>query len=221
MPLLESFRATRWVRLTNLVLQAVLVLTLFGGLNYLAGNHPWRFDLTRYRRYTLSPETVAYLRDLNRPVQIVVTKPEGEVSPELLGLLREYVYATEGNANGQVSVRYLDIYVFRKEAESLGIDQPGVIWLRCGDKARVLQMDELYRVENGERQAFQGEQTITSAILDVSNPKPNDFRRGIFRRESGHTPPNLRKQIARLQFQIIFVDECHEGSPCCRSRQFC
>jgi hypothetical protein len=33
-------------------------------------------------------------------------------------------------------------------------------------------MDELYRVENGERQAFQGEQTITSAILDVSNPKP-------------------------------------------------
>ena len=68
----ESFRAARWTRTANLVLQAVLFLTLFAGLNYLAGTHvlaesPWRFDLTRYRRYSLSPETLAYLSDLPRP----------------------------------------------------------------------------------------------------------------------------------------------------------
>jgi hypothetical protein len=172
MPPFESFRAARWVRLANLVLQAVLVLSLFAGLNYVAGNHPGRFDLTQYRRFTLSPETVAYLRDLNRPVQIVVTTAEEKVTPELRGLLREYVYATEGNANSQITVRYLDIYLFRSEAERLGLTEPDVIWVRCGDKPRVLRMNELYRVQNGERQAFQGEETITSAILDVSNPKP-------------------------------------------------
>jgi hypothetical protein len=37
---LQSFRAVRWLRTLNLVLQAFLVLTLFGGLNYLARNHP-------------------------------------------------------------------------------------------------------------------------------------------------------------------------------------
>ncbi len=46
MPPFDSFRAARWVRTLNLVLQAVLFLTLFAGLNYLARNHAWRFDLT-------------------------------------------------------------------------------------------------------------------------------------------------------------------------------
>ena len=59
MKALESFRLARWVRTANLVVQAVLFMTLFGGLNYLAGSHSWRFDLTRYRRYSLSPETLA------------------------------------------------------------------------------------------------------------------------------------------------------------------
>ena len=55
MPAFDSFRATRWIRTVNLVLQAVLFLTLFGGLNYLARHQSWRFDLTRARRYSLSP----------------------------------------------------------------------------------------------------------------------------------------------------------------------
>ena len=53
MPDLESFRAARWLRTFNLVLQAVLFLTFFLGLNYLARHHAadLRFDLTRDRRY--------------------------------------------------------------------------------------------------------------------------------------------------------------------------
>ena len=100
----ESFRRARWVRTTNLVLQAVLFVTLFGGLNYLAGNHAWRFDLTRYRRYSLSPETLAYLKELRSPVRIIVTVAEDSASPEIRGLLREYAYATEGNPDGRISV---------------------------------------------------------------------------------------------------------------------
>jgi hypothetical protein len=172
MPILESIRDARWFRQANLVLQAVLFLTLVAGLNYLASDHPSRFDLTRYWRNTLSPETVAYLRDLGRSVQIVVTFGDDSVSPELRGLLREYVYATEGNPDGGVAVQYLDVYIFRHDAEHLGVDEANRIWVRCGDKTRVLTLDDLYRVQNGERQAFQGEQAITSAILDVSNPAP-------------------------------------------------
>jgi hypothetical protein len=37
---IDSFRAARWIRTLNLVLQAVLFLTLIGGLNYLAGATP-------------------------------------------------------------------------------------------------------------------------------------------------------------------------------------
>src|SRR5690606_15156707 len=100
----DSFRTARVIRTTNLVLQAVLFLTLFSGLNYLARNHAWRFDLTAHRRYSLSPETKSYLQNLQRPVRIVVTLTENDDNADvaqayrdLRGLLREYSYATESN----------------------------------------------------------------------------------------------------------------------------
>jgi ABC-type uncharacterized transport system involved in gliding motility auxiliary subunit len=179
MPVFDSFRAARWVRTLNLVLQAVLFLTLFGGLNYLARNHAWRFDLTHQRRFSLSPETLSYLHNLPRPVRIVVTLTEDADNPELAqayrdvrGLLREYVYATESEENRRISVEYLDVYQRRREADQLGIADPNIVVLICGDKRRVVTPAELYGVRNREtRVAFKGEQAITSAILDVSNPE--------------------------------------------------
>jgi hypothetical protein len=166
----DSFRRARWIRTANLVVQAVLFLTLFGGLNYLAGHHSWRFDLTRYRRYSLSPETLAYLRELRGPVRIVVADAESAASPEVRGLLREYAYATEANPDGRISVEYLDIFQSRREAEKLGLDEAGQVLVIAGENPIKLNGDELYQAVDHERRAFLGEQVITGAILTVSNP---------------------------------------------------
>jgi len=179
MPFTDSFRAARWVRTINLVLQAVLFLTLFGGLNYLARNHAWgRFDLTSHRRYSLSPETIGYLQNLPQPIRIVVTITEdsddeniAQAYRDVRGLLREYAYVTEGDPHRRITVDYLDIYIRRREADQLGIDQPNSIILIAGEKRRTVMLGELYRVERGEKKAFQGEQAITSALLDVSSPE--------------------------------------------------
>jgi ABC-type uncharacterized transport system involved in gliding motility auxiliary subunit len=178
MPVLDSFRAARWTRTLNLILQAVLFLTLFGGLNYLARNHAYRYDLTSQRRYSLSAETLSYLQDLPSPVHIVVTLTEdrdneeiAQVYRDMRGLLREYAYATEGDENRKITVDYLDVYQRRREADLLGIEEANQIVLICGDRRRTVMLSEIYKVENGiKRVAFQGEQAITSAILDVSNP---------------------------------------------------
>jgi hypothetical protein len=111
--MIDSFRAARWIRTLNLVLQAVLFMTLIGGLNYLAGSHSWRFDLTRYRKYSLSAETLSYLRELSRPVLIVVSNGQTE-DPMVKGLLSEYVNATESNPSGQIKVDTVDIYQDRR-----------------------------------------------------------------------------------------------------------
>lgn len=168
--MIDSSRAARWIRTLNLVLQAALFMTLVGGLNYLARSHAWRFDLTRYRRYSLSAETLAYLRDLSRPIHIVVTWDGQTDDPEVEGLLREYVYATEANPTGQVTVEKVDIYQDRRRTEKYGIEQPGMVLFQCGDKRRILTVSDLYRAENRVRKAFIGEQAVTDAILDVSNP---------------------------------------------------
>ncbi|MBC7369376.1 MAG: GldG family protein [Undibacterium sp.] len=172
----QSFRAVRWLRTFNLVLQAMLVLTLVGGLNYLARSHPWRFDLTSDRRFSLSPETLSYVKNLPRPVRIVVTFKNEFDNPEVRGLLQEYRLAAEANPNGAIKVDYIDVYQNRREAEPLGLDQPDVILLIAGDKPRALAIDELYRMvrdKDGrtQRSAFLGEQVLTAALLDVSSPE--------------------------------------------------
>jgi hypothetical protein len=170
---IDSFRAARWIRTFNLLLQAVLFLTFIGGLNYLARSHSWRFDLTRYRRYSLSAETLAYLHELSLPVHIVVTSSSqaGDTHDHALeGLLREYVYATESNPGGQITVEYVDLYQDRRQTEKYGVETPGVVLLLCGGRRRVLTPDNLYHVEDRTRKEFIGEQAITAAVLDVSNP---------------------------------------------------
>jgi len=176
MHLFESFRATRWIRTLNLVLQAVLFTTLCAGLNYLAQHYSWRTDLTHARRYSLSPETLSYLKDLARPVRVVVTLTEDTEHPEnaqafadVRNLLREYAFATEANENGiRLTVEYLDVYQRRREAEQLGLDQPNAILFLSGDKSHVVTAGELYRIVGEERKDFRGEQAFTAAILDVS-----------------------------------------------------
>ena len=174
----ESFRATRWIRTLNLLLQAVLFTTLCAGLNYLALHYSWRTDLTHARRYSLSPETLAYLKDLARPVRVVVTLTEDPEHPEnaqaftdVRDLLREYASATRANDNGiRLTVEFLDVYQRRREAELLGLDQPNAILFLSGEKRRLVTAGELYRIVRGERKDFRGEQAFTAAILDVSRP---------------------------------------------------
>ncbi len=177
MHLADSFRAARLIRFTNLLLQAVLFLALFGGLNYIALNHNWRFDLTQSRQHSLSAETKSYLERLERNISIVVTIPNDADNDELAqayraisGLLREYAYATRTNTGGKIEVRYLDVYQSRHEAEALNIDIPNVVVVQCESHRRVLTLGDLYRTKDRRREAFQGESVLTAAILDVSNP---------------------------------------------------
>ena len=184
---IESYRAARWLRTTNLVLQAALFLTLFGGLNFLALHYHWRFDLSQHRRYSLSPETVSYLQELKRPVRIVVTlTPDSDNAfavqayQDVQNLLREYVYITATNhdsevdRDGRIQVDYLDVYKNRREADALGVDQPDVILFLCPpDNRRTVRLNELYEYTNGRRTSFKAEQTITAALLDVSKPERN------------------------------------------------
>lgn len=172
-----SFRAARRIRTLNLVLQAVLVLTLLGGLNYLAIHHGWRYDLTQNRRHSLSPETRAYLKALRAPVQIVVTLTDTgddatvtQAYRDVSALLREYTETAAANDGARVTVEYLDVYRQRREAEVYGITQPNIILVISGNERRVVGLDELYRIEGREKKGFLGEQAFTAAILDVTNP---------------------------------------------------
>lgn len=168
---LDSFRATRWIRTINLILQAILVITLFAGLNIVAIHYSWRFDLSRNHRHSLSPETKSYLQTLKRPVRVVVTLTENYQDPDVVadvhGMLREYAFSSAVSGN-PISVEYLDPFLRQADAEALGIQETNTIFFLCGDKRRGVKPEELYRLEAGDKREFLAEQVFTAAILDVS-----------------------------------------------------
>lgn len=172
-----SFRTVRWVRTLNLLAQAVLFVTLFAGLNYLAVHYAWRFDLTQNRSRSLSAETISYLKNLDKPVRVIVALTENSDNEDVAqayrdvsGLLREYVFSTAGNPQGRVSVEFIDVYQRRRDAEALGITDPNSILVICEGRPRAVKLDELYDVKDQKKQGFRGEQILTAAILDVSSP---------------------------------------------------
>lgn len=178
MNLADSFRAARWIRFINLLLQALLFLALFAGLNYIALNHSWRFDVTANRRHSLSPETRAYLERVERDVAITVTLTDSADSEEIAqayrdisALLREYTYASSGKNKGRITVRYVDVYQNRREAEALGVaDQPNIVQLASDGHTRRLLLNDLYLIRKKvSREAFRGEAALTAAILDVAS----------------------------------------------------
>jgi hypothetical protein len=217
----DSFRAARWIRLINLLLQAVLFLALFAGLNYLALNHAWRFDLTANRQHSLSPETKSYLERLERDVTVIVTLTDDGENEEIAqafrdvsALLREYTYATRGRDKGRIMVRFVDVYQNRREAEALGVDQPNVVVLASDRGRSVKTLNDLYVIKKKvSREAFKGESVITAAILDVASAEKKKI---YFLAGHGEMSPDsvdgarglslLRDQLRQRNFDIAGLD---------------
>ncbi len=211
MTLFQSFRAVRWLRTLNLVLQAVLFVTFFGGLNYVAKNHPARFDLTRARKFSLSPETLSYIQNLKQPVHIVLSASPDSDNPEVRGLIAEYVYATEDRPGGRITREVLDVYQNRRRTEELGVEQADLLVLLSGDKRRVVPLDELYTMKDKKRHAFKGEQVLTAAVLDVAQPGRQKiyFVSGHAELRIADTDPHrgLSAVAAQLKLRNFDIDE--------------
>ena len=221
MDLADSFRAARWRRLINLLLQAALFLTLFAGLNYLALNHAWRFDVTAGRQHSLSPETRAYLERLERDVNIIVTITDSGDSTEIAqayrdvsSLLREYVYLTRDRTQGKIRVQFVDVYQNSREAKALGVDQPNVVVLQSDRGRSVKTLDDLYIIKKKvSREAFKGEAVITAAILDVASAEKKKI---YFMAGHGEMSPDsidgarglslLRDQLRQRNYNIEGLD---------------
>lgn len=176
----NEFRYARRFRLANRTVQIVLGLCLIASLNFLAAKYFGRIDLTQSGTYTLAPESKAYIRELEEPVEIIVTIPKDPDIPELVQihqhlekLFREYEATGMIDGEAHILVEYVDIYRQRKRAQEIAtkysLTQENIILVAKGDRKREIRQGDLYEVEGDQIIGFRGEKTITSAIIDVSS----------------------------------------------------
>ncbi|MCX7887265.1 MAG: GldG family protein [Verrucomicrobiae bacterium] len=182
---IPSLRQRRWRIGLHVLVQVVALLLVVVMVNwFLARHHPKRWDLSRGHYYKLSPKTEQGLKSLRQPLDIVVYIPR-ESSRDFVqkalhdtrNLLKEF----ENVARKKLRVEYVDpdrdLNRARQLAEKYRIDSPDQIVFACGERSKLVKLDDTVEVEGGPLQTprirfFKGEGVFLSAILSVTEGKP-------------------------------------------------
>lgn len=185
----DDFKYVRRIGRLNLWAQIILGVLLYAGLNYVAARHYVKWDFSENRRNSLSPESVAYLKNLQKPVDIyVVFSGSGNaehissVRRDLGVILRQYEYASSSKV--PVKSHFVNADIESKRAENLvsrfGSNLENSVIVSSGKKFRRIPIADFYDFENGAVKAFNGERLLSSAVLNVSSGKENKiyFLRG-------------------------------------------
>jgi ABC-type uncharacterized transport system involved in gliding motility auxiliary subunit len=138
---------------SNTALLIVLVIAIAAFVNYIAGRHHKRFDLTRAQANTLSPQTIRILKGLRQPITISAFYRQGDPGYQgIRDLLQEYRYGSR-----RVKTQLIDPDVSPAVARQYGV---------TGEATTIVegagQKEEVYAA---------GEQEITRAILKLTRPR--------------------------------------------------
>ena len=172
----------------NIIFQLVLVVAGIAMLNWMGNKYYARWDWSRGKNTTLSPQTKALLGGLEKPVQaIVMFANVGEAEADAQSLLREYQFAAKKD---RFTVEEVDPYANLARAKDLqaqfkfGANENVVIFtydgrhkfVNSGDLAEMEQMDQMTMMMSRRQPqmiGFKGEQVFTSTLLELTETKQN------------------------------------------------
>jgi hypothetical protein len=203
----KTVRISRFQIGLNVLLQISVLAVIVLMLNYLSFRHFKRWDLSRDQKYSLSSQTKQLLTSLKKPVRAVVFfSSAAEVAPDVSALLREYEFASDRKFAIELVDPFRSFtraselqakYKFGANENILILDYDGRSkFVNAADMADFEQPDQMAMM-TGQFQprmtAFKGEQAITSALLELTEGKPNKIYL-----TSGHGEPDLQAQELKV-----------------------
>ncbi|HEV2423954.1 MAG TPA: GldG family protein [Terriglobia bacterium] len=149
-----SATAQRIVRGTNLVVYTVIGIAIIVLINWFGTQHVKRWDLTKSRSFSLSPQTVKLLKGLTQDVTIYVFDQNQRFQSEgdILNLYPE--------ASHRVSVRYVDPNRDPALAHQFGVRTLGTIVVAAGEKHFEAQSNDEQGVTNALVRVLKGQSVI-------------------------------------------------------------
>ena len=169
----------RQARYGSLAAASVLVvLGILAGINYLAGRHNKRWDLTADRQYTLSDQTKKVLQGLTKPVKATVFA-RTEDFERFRNRLEEYQYQSK-----QFQVDYVDPEKRPALAERLKENSLGTIVLEYDGRVQRVTSDAEQDLTNGLIKVRAG--TAAQGLLHAGarRARHDRLRRAWLRRRS-------------------------------------
>lgn len=163
------WRARRTQAGMNALVMSLLFIGIVGVLNYLGYRFHKRIDLTGTRQYSLSPQTLEILQNLDVPVQaIAVFTDEDPRRQTVEDLLREYAQVTD-----KFTYEFINPNREPAKARRLGITRLGVVLLLRGERREEISVLD--------------EEDLTSGLIKVSRDRP---RVVYFTTGQGERDPN-------------------------------
>lgn len=144
----------RILRETNLVVYTVIGIAIIVLINWFGTQHVKRWDLTKNRTFSLSPQTVKLLKGLTQDVTIYVFDQNQRFQTEgdLLNLYPD--------ASHRVSVRYVDPNRDPALAKEFAVRSYGTIVVAAGDKHFEAQSNDEQGVTNALIRVLKGQSVI-------------------------------------------------------------
>ena len=208
----------------NVLLQLILMLALFVGVNRLNYRYYWRFDLSPTQDFTLSDATRNYVDKLSRDVEIFMVFPrDSQLYGDVQSLLEEYRL----HGKQRIRVRSIDPARDIERAENLkaetglSLAQNGIL-IRSGGNKRFITEEELAIRETGtstnkQITEFRGEDAVTSALIGVLEGKTKRFYFIVGKgSRADNTVPDAVGAIIELgrqqNFELVSVNMTEIGS---------
>jgi hypothetical protein len=168
----------------NVIIQILLLLFILAAVNYYGFKHFKRWDLSRDQKYALSDQTRQLLAGLQKPLKIFEVfapdpnAPGGDVLPDVDALLKEYQYAAHGMVDVEVVNPYRDLSRTKALMAQYKFGNENLVIVDYGGRSKLVNAtdmadyDETPEMEGqpATLKDFKGEQAITSAILEVTEP---------------------------------------------------
>jgi ABC-type uncharacterized transport system involved in gliding motility auxiliary subunit len=140
-------KSQRALRATNLAVYTVIAVAIIVVVNWFSNQHVTRWDLTKNKTYSLSPQTLKLLRGLNQDITLYVfdQKSRFQQQGDVLNLYSE--------ASHRVKVRYVDPNRDPALAKQFAVRNYGTIIVDMGNRHFEAQSND--------------EQGITNALVRV------------------------------------------------------
>ncbi|MCJ7511790.1 MAG: GldG family protein [Anaerolineales bacterium] len=187
---------------SNALLLTAAVVGVLAVVNFLAYNNPQSIDLTETQDFSLTPETLLILDQLQEPVQLIgFYTPDSADGRDLTRALFD-VY--QRNSRGKITYEFTDPRANPVAADHYGVQRDASIVVTVGSASEVL--------------SYPSEEEVTGAILRLTNPEGRKvyFIVGHGERdldgvdEAGYS--QVRQALEAKNYQVDTLSPLSEGS---------
>jgi len=185
----------------NFALYTLIVLAILALANWFVGHHDHSWDLTTNKKYSLAPQTVKMLKDLNQDVTIYVFDREHSFGQrrDLLNMF--------SSASRRLNVRYVDVDRQPSLAKQYGVRSYGTVVVAAGDRHFEAQSDTEEGISNALIRLFKGQRTACFLAGHGERDLENSERVGYSRvKQELEQESYLTKSVTLLQKMEIPSD---------------